>query len=457
MMHQRFISRCQLVCFALGVAFLVSFGQESHACCPQSEERVVKNVWLQKTGGLVWVGSEEENTWAGKEFLFEIVDRDGKSLHKFRLSENLELDINQQEGEKIPREARAFIDKIKKYVNKSPSKKKKAEKKRRTIQEVRALIASFAKPVSLSSRCPFRMRKTKRKATIVYHDKKLEHSIPTVSSNSGCVKDDLFTEDTPAMVCHQMSLGQCYQLADDDWLIVKKEHINRQLHCLTTDFERPYRINQDSLRPYRENISGFRELTAGRLKEAEQHFRKSLEADAGHVHANFNLACTLARQKRPMKTGLPYLERLLSNPKQRKEYLRKVSTDEDLEAWRQTGLAEWAQAVKIIRPKKKITLPAARVAAMKLNEKGFLAYRKKKYAEAIQLFQEASQTDSDYFIAKTNLASTLALIGRTDEALSALMQAHELNPSLTVKKMKMDKDYDRIRNTAVFKSLLEDE
>jgi|GEM_PF-3887245 len=37
------------------------------------------------------------------------------------------------------------------------------------------------------------------------------------------------------------------------------------------------------------------------------------------------------------------------------------------------------------------------------------------------------------------------------------MQAHELNPSLTVKKMKTDKDYDRIRNTAVFKSLLENE
>lgn len=443
-------------CF-LCVAFLISLEQDSHACCPQSEERVIKNVWLQKDVGLVFVGYEAENSWNGKEFLFEVFDRDGKSIQNFSLSESLELVTHVQEGEKIPRQARALIDKIKKYVNKSSSNKKKADKKRKTIQEVRALVASFAKPLSPSSGCPFRIRKTKRKATIVYHDKKLDHSIPAMSSNSGCVKDEQFTEDTPAMVCHQMSIGQCYQLGDDDWLIVKKEHINRQLHCLTTDFEWPYRINQASLRPYRENISGYRELTAGRLKKAEQHFRNSLEADAGHVHANFNLACTLARQKRPMKVGQPYLQRLLRNPKHRKEYLRKVSTDEDLESWRQTGLVEWAQSVKIIRPKKKNTLPAARIAAMKLNDKGFLAYRKKNYPEAIQLFQEASKADSGYFIAKTNLASTLALVGRTDEALSALMQAHDLNPSLTIKKMKTDKDYDRIRHMAVFESLLEEE
>lgn len=79
--------------------------------------------------------------------------------------------------------------------------------------------------------------------------------------------------------------------------------------------------------------------------------------------------------------------------------------------------------------------------AIQHNWMGMEYHRAKKYKNAISEFTEAINADCNYFIAYTNLASTLAIEGEYYKSLAVLRRAKQRDPMLTLKKLLMDKDY----------------
>jgi hypothetical protein len=91
------------------------------------------------------------------------------------------------------------------------------------------------------------------------------------------------------------------------------------------------------------------------------------------------------------------------------------------------------------------------------NEFGMHSYRKNDCSVARRYFSDAVALDPTYYIARTNLASTLPLLGIKKEAVEQLQKAFTIDPRLIIKKMRKDKDYENIHNETEFKEILQRE
>ncbi len=98
--------------------------------------------------------------------------------------------------------------------------------------------------------------------------------------------------------------------------------------------------------------------------------------------------------------------------------------------------------------------------ASELNDIGFEYYSDKNYYDAIDLFKFAIRKDNSYLYANYNLACTLSLIYNPEkihyynESLEYLHRSYQINTN-RLAKMEGDTDIDPIRNTAGYKSLID--
>ena len=90
--------------------------------------------------------------------------------------------------------------------------------------------------------------------------------------------------------------------------------------------------------------------------------------------------------------------------------------------------------------------------AVALNDKGMDYYREKNWQKAAQSFSRAAEQDCSYFIALTNLASVLALQEKYHQAQSVLWRAYKLDRARTMKKLKTDTDYTKLKQSTNFYS-----
>lgn len=101
--------------------------------------------------------------------------------------------------------------------------------------------------------------------------------------------------------------------------------------------------------------------------------------------------------------------------------------------------------------------------AKALNSRGYRLYKSRKYAQALALFRQATQTDPSFALGWYNLAATLSLMrkhNRTCEfdaykrnVTEALTKAVELDTGRKAR-MQQDADLDPVRDTIAYQTLL---
>ncbi len=105
----------------------------------------------------------------------------------------------------------------------------------------------------------------------------------------------------------------------------------------------------------------------------------------------------------------------------------------------------------------------SRDTAHELNSEGYALYKKENYPEAMAKFEQAAAADSSYATAHYNLACTMGILRKMNQACdydvsrsritAHLQKACELDPG-RVRKMKSDPDLDVIRDTYVYQTLV---
>ena len=88
------------------------------------------------------------------------------------------------------------------------------------------------------------------------------------------------------------------------------------------------------------------------------------------------------------------------------------------------------------------------------NGLGLAYYRQKDMSKALSSFIQASQVDPNDATARYNEACVLSILGRSQEALGSLKEAINLDPRL-LKTAKSDNDFNNIKNSDQFKTLVE--
>lgn len=86
------------------------------------------------------------------------------------------------------------------------------------------------------------------------------------------------------------------------------------------------------------------------------------------------------------------------------------------------------------------------------NDQGMEYYRAKQWKQAEESFRNAAQQDCEYFLARTNLASVLALQKQFEKARAVLWRAYQTDPEQTLKKLEEDPDYRLLKQDANFYS-----
>lgn len=110
-------------------------------------------------------------------------------------------------------------------------------------------------------------------------------------------------------------------------------------------------------------------------------------------------------------------------------------------------------------PRREVKAPSKRAArkAKKANSKGYRAYKKRRYSEAVDHFQEALRADPFYVKAKYNLACNLALVGDSDGALQALLELQSWEDGAaraSFNKARVDRDFERLHADQRFRRLV---
>ena len=110
-------------------------------------------------------------------------------------------------------------------------------------------------------------------------------------------------------------------------------------------------------------------------------------------------------------------------------------------------------------PRREVKAPSKRDAkkAKKANSKGFKAYKKRNYSEAVDHFQEALRYDPFYVKAKYNLACNLALIGDNDGSLQALLELQSWDDGAargSFDRARADRDFERLHADQRFRRLV---
>jgi tetratricopeptide (TPR) repeat protein len=99
----------------------------------------------------------------------------------------------------------------------------------------------------------------------------------------------------------------------------------------------------------------------------------------------------------------------------------------------------------------------AEAKAKKLNGQGFKAYKKGRYAEAVQSFQDALGQDPFYVKAKYNLACNLSLLGDADGAVQQLLELQSWDsPEARAhfQQARSDRDFERLHNDNRFRRMV---
>lgn len=90
--------------------------------------------------------------------------------------------------------------------------------------------------------------------------------------------------------------------------------------------------------------------------------------------------------------------------------------------------------------------------AKDMNDKGLEYYRTRNWSQSEKAFREAAESDCSFFIARTNLASVLALQKKYEQAQAVLWRAVKLNRKLVLKKLETDPDYRLLKKYGNFYS-----
>lgn len=77
-------------------------------------------------------------------------------------------------------------------------------------------------------------------------------------------------------------------------------------------------------------------------------------------------------------------------------------------------------------------------------------YRDENWSRAAELFRKAAVEDCSYYIARTNLASVLALQKKFEKSAAALWRALKLDPERTMQKLEKDPDYRLLKQYTNF-------
>lgn len=90
--------------------------------------------------------------------------------------------------------------------------------------------------------------------------------------------------------------------------------------------------------------------------------------------------------------------------------------------------------------------------AKDMNDKGLEHYRARNWSQSEVSFRRAAEFDCSFFIARTNLASVLALQKKYDQAQAVLWRAVKLDKKLALKKLETDPDYRLLKKYGNFYS-----
>lgn len=123
-----------------------------------------------------------------------------------------------------------------------------------------------------------------------------------------------------------------------------------------------------------------------------------------------------------------------------------------------TSAEEATGELRLLAPvsPKKPSKQAARKASS-ANSKGYRAYKKRRYAEAVQHFEDALQHDPFYVKAKYNLACNLSLLGDADSAVKTLLELQSWDSGdarAHFQQARSDKDFEPLHNDSRFRRLV---
>jgi len=329
-------------------------------------------------------------------------------------------------------------------------------KDRKRIIELATFLGAVALPRSPT--CAFQGRVKATLLTVLYTDKLTQNQLPV-------------SELAVAFPCHnpaddsaestRVEAVRCFDdVAHQQTVVVVGEHCNGDCRGMYTDHL--VGLSAQKLVAMRENIIGFRAAKAKDYAGAREHFSKSVQLAPDYSHANFNLACTLARLGQDWSTAKEPLERLLSKNDLRKIYREKINSDGDLEPWRKNAaFVAWVGATAArydaAATVAKLRVESANQAeAQRLNREGMRLYKQKDLLAAALKFEKAASVDPKSLTALTNAASVYSRLGDRDAAIRQLGAAMKLSKKRTQERIRQDPDYDSMRDTDEVRALLAD-
>jgi protein O-GlcNAc transferase len=163
--------------------------------------------------------------------------------------------------------------------------------------------------------------------------------------------------------------------------------------------------------------AGVRHHEAGRLREAEEHYRRALAMKPDHADATTMLA-VLASQTKRFDEAIELILRAISYAPDRAE----------LHYNRALILAEAGRAEDAIEAYRQTIVLEPRLAEAHFNLGNLLAAQK-RYGSAAEAFGAAVALKPKWVDAYNNLGTSLNSSGRPREAMEALMKALEINPN----------------------------
>jgi protein O-mannosyl-transferase len=165
------------------------------------------------------------------------------------------------------------------------------------------------------------------------------------------------------------------------------------------------------------NNLGYVLFQKGRVDEAIDHFRQTLQVDPNYKDAHYNLANALLQKGNVDEAIVQYREALQLKPDHAQALINLGN------ALRQTGQADEA----IIQYQKALQADPDNVAAG--NNLGIVLFQKGRTDEALTQFQKVLQINPNNADARVTLGSALLQIGKTDEAINEYQRALQIKPA----------------------------
>ena len=314
------------------------------------------------------------------------------------------------------------------------------------------------------------------KLLIYYPDPELKTDL-TIDNFLSEVKHDCSRPENKAFNCGdygtETDLTRIYEGRDENLLILVRSHLSGtafegDLACSSTD-TRDHLVffNPKDLSYLRDNILGYRAILRKEYDSAKTLLERSVNENKLYRHANFNLACTLSLLKKSPKDSRVFLERILDQPEWHDLYLTKISTDPDLEFWRQDkDFLKWLNKVKMItekKSKKRKALGGCQIPEAYLaNEEGLKTTEQKNEGHSVIFFEKAVKLEPTCLEARFNLALFYGRKNKFSSAFENFKIAYSQNPVYTKKRFKqhqedLQKFRDAFKDDPDMKKLFEPE